>query len=501
MAKRDDEDDDIDVDDENFDEPPKRRTGVTTLTLALCVLNILAAAGFFFLLAMDYSKRQAWSNAVFKHDLALMGLPLEEETGGPSASRATFPKMRVDDEQLKNAFNNPQRGGKRVSEKFEAAVLNFDHPIQPQHLTSDFLNDWFKGLGEPVKTLEDEIRRTKKVLPGEIAQAAEGVPAAAKTEADKRNKLATLILGMAYTIPQIDVLDKKLKELPKDQLDPTLKDASQRWLLFQILAPLEMRRPAERAVKSGPPEKGLLESAADLAGAGKTFIVPLDELYKLLEHRLNATLDAKYDGTVYFGKDWAGETRDTIDKRQAIAYILFTLSQVKRPDGAPLYSSERLQAVIGLHEYALAAQRLTGALLGIHERIVAALKVDRDGSIFQAKGKLEKNLGFVERYQQEIARIQALVETIKKRRARYVDLQEQLKSHEQIVKDRQEQVGEITKRLVGERVKTADLMKQLKELQQEVFKAKLDLVGAQRENLRLEDEIRRWESRKGARAP
>jgi hypothetical protein len=44
----------------------------------LAVLNVLAAGAFVYLATMDWGKRQAWSYAAFRHDLALDGLPLDE---------------------------------------------------------------------------------------------------------------------------------------------------------------------------------------------------------------------------------------------------------------------------------------------------------------------------------------------------------------------------------------------------------------------------------------
>src|SRR5262245_47048625 len=45
----------------------------------LAVVNILAAIGFIYLAASDYGKRQQWSYAVYRHDLAIDGLPLDEK--------------------------------------------------------------------------------------------------------------------------------------------------------------------------------------------------------------------------------------------------------------------------------------------------------------------------------------------------------------------------------------------------------------------------------------
>ncbi len=45
----------------------------------LALVNILAAVGFIYLAASDYGKRQQWSYAVYRHDLAINGLPLDEK--------------------------------------------------------------------------------------------------------------------------------------------------------------------------------------------------------------------------------------------------------------------------------------------------------------------------------------------------------------------------------------------------------------------------------------
>ncbi|HEV3205092.1 MAG TPA: hypothetical protein VGY77_11940 [Gemmataceae bacterium] len=44
----------------------------------LAVLNVLAAATFFYLVAADWGERQKWTYAVFRQDLVIDGLPLDE---------------------------------------------------------------------------------------------------------------------------------------------------------------------------------------------------------------------------------------------------------------------------------------------------------------------------------------------------------------------------------------------------------------------------------------
>src|SRR5439155_19580397 len=45
----------------------------------LALINVLAAVGFIYLAASDYGKRKQWSYAVFRHDLAINGLPLDDK--------------------------------------------------------------------------------------------------------------------------------------------------------------------------------------------------------------------------------------------------------------------------------------------------------------------------------------------------------------------------------------------------------------------------------------
>src|SRR5262249_33623090 len=102
-------DDDFDQDAPDEDAPVKARTSI--LTIILCILNVLAAVAFTYLLMLDYKTRQAWSYSIFMHDLKVVGLPLEEELDeGTSSSRLIMPKQKLDGGQLQAAHS--KRGGK-----------------------------------------------------------------------------------------------------------------------------------------------------------------------------------------------------------------------------------------------------------------------------------------------------------------------------------------------------------------------------------------------------
>jgi hypothetical protein len=475
--------------DEEMDFGPKAKTPL--LAVVLIFLNIVAALGFTVLLVMDYTKRQAWSYAVFKHDLGLMGLPLEEEDNVPSASRVVMPRQELDADMLKKAFSErPQTKG---GDTFMPVTLQLSNPILPQHLTPEVLNDWFKkndwhgDVGEPVPTLNKEVDRLKSSLPGEISQAAEAIAASAKDDNARRNLLESLLLPLAYTPQQIDAVEKEIKQEPAANLDSLVREAAQRRILVSILTPLEKNEPGE--VKEF--KDRILAQAVDYKK------VELSRLYDLLTRRIDAALNPKFDPSVHFGgQEWQGKTRDTIEKRNAIAFLLTTVAHTKTPDGKLLVPKgpERAQVVLGLYEYAYAVQRLTAALIANFDRIVESIRDDRDGAPFKFKGKMERNLAFVDRYKAEVSRIQDLVATIDKNQKRLDDLEGQKTDHQKIVDDREKQVKEVTAKLLKARVETNRQLQELGALQKQYFNATKKLIDAQEQNLRREKELRHWES-------
>lgn len=90
---------------------------MSLLGKVLVFLNVLAAAGFVYLAATDYATRQVWSYGVFRHELALSGLPLDEKEAGADG----VPRVQdLTDATLKDAF--AQAGGNPV--KTQTAELD-----------------------------------------------------------------------------------------------------------------------------------------------------------------------------------------------------------------------------------------------------------------------------------------------------------------------------------------------------------------------------------------
>jgi hypothetical protein len=148
---------------------------MSTLGKVLAILNSLAALAFIGLAAMSWGQRQAWSYAVFRHDLLVRGLPVD------------------------------------VDEK------DADGYALANNLGADTLNKIFQSAGgQPVKTQVEEVRRRQEQLRGEIEAADE------KTQ---RQKLLEILLPLARTHGERDALRAAKVDELKTKFDDAFKPA------------------------------------------------------------------------------------------------------------------------------------------------------------------------------------------------------------------------------------------------------------------------------------
>jgi len=133
----------------------------------LAFLNVLAAGAFIYLASIDYAKRREWSYEVFRHQLVLDGLPVDERDTGPVTSG------KEDDKD----------SARRVVE-----------PIY-QELPEDVFNLFDLGsAGEPiVLTQKKEVELAREKAKAEIR----------KLEGEaRRNKLRALLLAQAQSFEE-----------------------------------------------------------------------------------------------------------------------------------------------------------------------------------------------------------------------------------------------------------------------------------------------------------
>lgn len=481
MAKAKAKDDDIDSYD---DDQPKAK--VSALTMVLCLLNVVAAGAFVYFLLMDLEKRQAWSYAVFLHDVYILGLPLKEEEELLTASRQVAPRAVLRPDQILSAHQGrkgPDRGPfQAVNEQLPARIL-------PSHLNEEILKDIFGSLKSPVATQEEEVDRIKSSIFMDIAKAAKELADAEKTDAEKQQRLEKVLLPLACNTYQVRALDKHIRAA-KD-LDKELTDALRRRMLVDILQPLEMNRP-------GDVESLYLEKVGDLA---KTKIEDLEDQ---LKKRLDGVTSNKYNAVVFHGKDWDQKDRETIEKRRAIAYLLFTIAHVNKPDGTPLdpKGPDRAQVVSGVYEFAVAAAAYTQALLTLEARVLTFIQGDREGNLAEKDTKIERTPGFIDRYPVVVQNLREIVGQIDQAQKRVLDLKDQSQKAQKNYEDRVEHLKEISTKLVNERSRTEKLVVQLRLMQVSLFRAQVELADAAETNFELEKAIRKGEGFKtGGKTP
>ena len=145
----------------------------------LAGLKIVAAIAWLCIGGMNYGNRQKWADGVFRHDLAIAGLPVD-----------------IDD---------TDEQGDKIVEK----------------LTDPLLKDVFK-VGTPVKTQMDEVKRVQNELTNKIAATEDG-PVLKGTAIQR---LATILMQLANSAARREGLfqlskapNEKIAQLPKSVYD------------------------------------------------------------------------------------------------------------------------------------------------------------------------------------------------------------------------------------------------------------------------------------------
>ncbi len=471
--------------------PPRPRTPI--FTIVLLILNFLVVPPFVLLLFMDYAARHQWEYATFLNRVYAWGLPLAEDENATPAWYYTRPRLRIDGDKLKDVYSKRPKapGTPAVPEQFQA-VDTVEEPVSfritPSQIDEQAQRDLFTGagLGPGVTTQEEEVARMKALVPGEIEKAAEAFVAAQNTPDKKLQAARDILLAVCWSPKQIDALEQQIEAAKANPaaLDALLKDAVQRHLLIDLLAPMNIYRP-------GDVEQFSVEKAADYNA------YPLPVLQDLLAKRFDQAVSGQHIGAVHYGKDFEGKPRDDIQKRHAIAFLLFDLARLKAPGAKemllPRYF-ERAQVVCGMYEFTQAAANYVRCLRVLDDRVVHAIEVDREGYIVQGKDLTRTDTGFVQRHGAEIRDMKKLVAAIEFTRKRVKDLTEKRDFYEKQYNARLELLNQTTKDVVEARQKTAKMLSELRELQEELFTAQKQLSDAAERNARLEAQIRAAEA-------
>lgn len=531
-----DKDEDGDKDDEDdeeasIDEPlaapsPK----ITTTALVLIFLNIIMSLAVLTLAVLDHTARAKDSYRTLINYVKAFGLPLKEEDEGASLSAVTRPVNRLTHEQLQKAFSSRNTQKSIGSDKFQNVEEDITFLIRPSDLSDTIVNDLFWDVPNPVRTLDEEIERLKTALPTKISEAATEVADTLlkKPEPDKRkfarDNLAIVgdaaqikatedqisaasgaalddfvkraivhrtLFTIAFNVFQVDELDKKLSAAKGAELDKLVNDSVQRRLYYDILAPINVFRPGEM---SDAKTRFEIEKLADPK-------VSLDDIKKILEKRLDAAIAPQYLIDAHLGKEFwekgspteQAKTRDAIEKRKHIGFILFTLSQVQKPLlGAKLFDKgvERAQVICGLYEFTNASLAYVYTIDVLDGRIARAAEASRQGRLYGNVKELQRTPGFIDLYELEVDRLIKIRERVEVTEKRLAEVKLQRDQFNKLYDERAKQYKDALERLLTERKNTDKLVKELRELQAQLHDALVNLAEAGERNFQIEAEIR-----------
>lgn len=483
-------------DGEPADEGPPAKVSKTTMLFIL--LNWIAVPTFLVFAYLDHVERVKYSYRAMLNYVAVWGLPLESEEDFPSLANETRPRLRLTPDQLKEAFRARPGVNRGAGDKFTPVDEAVPLRIRPSDMFPQFLDDVFgdlrkKDLGGTVATLEDEIKRLKTDLPAKIESAGKEVLAKQKSDDDKRDVTRKVLLPLAWDVWQVKKLDDKIAKAKAAELDTLVEEAVQRRLYYDVLAPVNVYRPGDLKFFH-------VEKIADLDG------VKLDEVKGFLLKRLSGAIAERYDLDVHIGETYDKEKvgadamkRDSVEKRQKIAFILFALGQVKVPTlNRKLYprGEERAQVVCGMREATNASIYYVRSLRTLEERIAESIVADRQGYVTTLKDKqdqLTRTNGFIDAYENEVDRLVKIVEYIDAAQKRLDDLKAQRDHFQKIHDQRAKQHADTLEQLVTARRNTEKYAKDLRELQLQLHTALVELSDAAERNFALEARIREIE--------
>jgi hypothetical protein len=210
---------------------------MSTFGKVVAVLNLLAAGAFLYLMASTLQRRQAWSYAIWRYDLAIDGLPVDREEpddkGKPRHENMpdTVVKEATGDETL--------RTQEEILEKRKAEVLN---RVEDQNIKGSKVDKIIDCLLPLARTAQerDQLTTLKQNqanarYPELLArfdayfQAAKAMPNSQPRDREaKKRYIALLLLNLMDVLPNEEEKQQQAEELkkkPEERADPTASPA------------------------------------------------------------------------------------------------------------------------------------------------------------------------------------------------------------------------------------------------------------------------------------
>jgi hypothetical protein len=495
----------------------------------LALLNILAAAGFGYLAVLNYTTRQKWTRPVYQRELTAEGLPIQEQYNDPTLPRNLYQRDEPPDanaEWFKRAFP-----GQSVSVQNKLLVQ-----LKQRSTPGSF----FAAVNEAAKKIVTDSKGKVEVLESvllplaangiQYGQYKKTIDDAKKSgkidvmleQAARRRMLAQALLpleeirpggnreALAVTLGDLSQPYEKLEQLLEERFDtvlrpqipsPDLKPDR----IFGLAAGTvtQFKIQYKRSAKDEKVHIGILDAASGKQSSASPAPVSLT----LANVTGQPRIELSKEGSAFTAKDKAFGTdqvlacnvtitvnnkpvhfwfieREPLEQRQAIAYLLFTLSQVAQPTAKGellnMPSADLVEGVVGRIRFNHAAEMQMVALRQAAERRRGQIKADLYTFAEQYRVLTKERLPYlklaVEHYQSLLA-----------------DWKKQLTNRTEHYNARKVYYEGVVKQLKDERSKATLALEELKLWQQRLFQAQKAGSGLIQGNLELERKIRNLE--------
>jgi hypothetical protein len=419
----------------------------------LAVFNVFAVVGALALMAMVYAKRQAWEYAVFRQDLMIGGLPLDDKE---TDAQEDLAKDKIGEKTQQDLF-------KQVSPT------------------------------TPVATQEAEVERVRNELRNQFQNAG-----------DKKKQiyiLARILAPMAVTFEQRQQAIAYETYLRDDKtfadLVTRLKNADEAAVKVVKGPPLggravpydEAFHDALNAVFSNPPgplgEEFLTVKKADPAATTEN---ALDRALDNQLTQMKARFEQLFDDAKSGGENIKGGASS--QRKRAIARLLFNMVEVlsngvpgggnAQPDLVNNPAYKRFVVVVGVQ----AALEAVNEQAGIYQDIVAEvdLERERERGLFVMEHRKVIDLA-----RDKKAQVEAHTLLLARKKS-------EIETHETALLKRRLDVASYQEHLATARAKTSARLQQLRKLSDALFHERVELHKNSLDNQKLEKDIRSLEA-------
>jgi hypothetical protein len=429
---------------------------MSLLGKVLAVLNVLAAAAFFYLMAVDYGVHHRWAYTAFRFGLTLNGPPVDANVTGV-------------------------QGVKEVED------------IDPQ--TENKLK---QVGGQPLKTQEEEVKRVQGILQQQIdspepltikdPELKQVIDAAQKrvTATDEESvRLQTLLRQPpAGAQEQVKGLQDKVLKIQKLAylLEPFATTFARRDGLIRLMAagiPLPETPFAFNQAFGQQIQKTKQKYARDRQNP-TTLLNEQDEIASAVVQQLQDEFAGQFTTAL--------EKRDPGEKHEAIAHLLFGLARAQRDDEGPeqvgLFQSkayQRVLTVVGLE----AAVKELDTETPILERMVAEadLAIERD------------RLNFAREQEQRLQQVAMLKQDYTRAEAQRRAKEREVETQTELVNTQKTNVERVTRALAQAQEDTKKMLEEQKTREQQIFAKQGALRNALEQIKALEKRLRDLEEK------